>query len=181
MSLIWYYLVTVAFVAAIVLNSITPSSSFFAPHVSRFQTQKRSFDVASRLKATGSDGDRVASLPMEKILFVEAGFGCDQHGQDSTKAAVRACRNAIEFNSIPCIRSIVPGGRENMILRVQIAVPFPETVDEEAIKKVFPYGKFLPIEISRGGMLASSGIALPELGDKNDMMHIAVAVITIGY
>ena len=41
---------------------------------------------------------------MEKVLFVEAGFGCDQHGQNSTKAAVRACRNAIEFNSLPALR-----------------------------------------------------------------------------
>ena len=32
-----------------------------------------------------------------------------------------------------------------------------------------------------GGMKASSGIALPELGDKNDDMYIAVAVITLGY
>jgi uncharacterized protein (TIGR02058 family) len=32
---------------------------------------------------------------MEHVLFVEVGFGSDQHGQDATKAAVRACRNAI--------------------------------------------------------------------------------------
>ena len=32
-----------------------------------------------------------------------------------------------------------------------------------------------------GGMKASSGIALPELGDKNDDMYIAVAVVTLGY
>jgi hypothetical protein len=41
--------------------------------------------------------------------------------QNSTKAATRAARNAIEFNSIPCIKDIVPGGKENMLLRVQIA------------------------------------------------------------
>jgi len=80
---------------------------------------------------------------MDNVLFVECGFGCDQHGDRSgagaTKAAVqsptapslrprascaqrahaharrlrqvRACRNAIEFNSIPCIQDLVPGGR----------------------------------------------------------------------
>lgn len=32
---------------------------------------------------------------MKEVLFVEVGFGSDQHGQDATKAAVRACRNAI--------------------------------------------------------------------------------------
>lgn len=29
------------------------------------------------------------SVGMEKVLFVEVGFGNDQHGQDPTKACVR--------------------------------------------------------------------------------------------
>lgn len=37
-----------------------------------------------------------ASKHVPTVLFVECGFGCDQHGQTATKAAVRACRNAIE-------------------------------------------------------------------------------------
>lgn len=41
------------------------------------------------------------------------------------KAAMRACRNAIEFNSIPSIRQIVPGGYDNMQLRVKIGCPRP--------------------------------------------------------
>ena len=32
------------------------------------------------------------NIKQTKVLFVETGFGCDQHGQSSTKAAVRACR-----------------------------------------------------------------------------------------
>ncbi|CAN0300951.1 unnamed protein product [Pylaiella littoralis] len=119
---------------------------------------------------------------MEQVLFVEVGFGNDQHGQDATKACVRACRNAIEFNSIPSIKNIVPGGYAGMKLRVQLAVPVPEEeVDVEAIKKVFPYGELLPIEFQPGGMRASSGIALPEMGDKNDDMVIAISCVTVGY
>ena len=38
----------------------------------------------------------------------------------------RACRNAIEFNSLPSMNAIVPGGYANMKLRVQLAVPVPE-------------------------------------------------------
>ena len=33
-----------------------------------------------------------SDVKQSKVLFVETGFGCDQHGQSSTKAAVRACR-----------------------------------------------------------------------------------------
>ncbi|CAM9440319.1 unnamed protein product [Discosporangium mesarthrocarpum] len=119
---------------------------------------------------------------MEKVLFVEVGVGNDQHGQDPTKACVRACRDAIEFNSIPCINTIVPGGYANMKLKVQLAVPVPEEeVNIEAVKKVFPYGNLLPIEFQRGGMRASSGIELAEMGDEGDDMIIAISCVTVGY
>ena len=39
-------------------------------------------------------------------------------------------------------------------------------MDVEAIKKVFPYGQLLPVEFQAGGMRASSGIELPEMGGK---------------
>jgi uncharacterized protein (TIGR02058 family) len=37
------------------------------------------------------------------------------------------------------------------------------------------------VQVQRGGMRASSGIAIAELGDKNDDMIIAVACVTVGY
>jgi len=48
---------------------------------------------------------------LTNLMFVQMGFGVDQHGNDgssgsgggATKAACRAVRNAIEFNSIPGI------------------------------------------------------------------------------
>ena len=51
-----------------------------------------------------------SSVGMKHVLFIETGFGADQHGQNATKAAVRACRNAIEFNSIPSVAALIPGG-----------------------------------------------------------------------
>jgi len=47
-----------------------------------------------------------------KLLFVEMGVGYDQHGQDITAAAVRACKDAITSNSIPAFR----GGTRNFRL-----------------------------------------------------------------
>lgn len=41
-----------------------------------------------------------------------------------------------------------------------------EEIDVDAIKSVFPYGQLLPIEFQSGGMRASSGIALQEMGGK---------------
>lgn len=134
-----------------------------------------------RLSTNNDINDGSNELTMTKVFFIESGFGCDQHGQNATKAAMRACRNAIEFNSLPAIRDIIPGGKQNMVLRVQIAVPDPHAVDHAAIATVFPYGILLPLEIKEGGMRASSGIALPELGDRNDQMYIAIAVVEVGY
>lgn len=139
--------------------------------------------VPSTMKKRGHQSRALCSTSdeqLEKVLFVESGFGCDQHGQNSTKAAVRACRNAIEFNSLPALREMIPGGKENMRLKVTIAVPDPETVDVSQVYKVFPYGKVLP-EVKEGGMKCSSGICLPELGDVDDTMVIAVAVVAVGY
>ena len=70
---------------------------------------------------------------MSKTLFVELGVGSDQHGQDGTKAAVRACKDAISFNSLPAIADLIPGGYGGMKLHVLVAAPidaYPVDVDE---------------------------------------------------
>lgn len=130
-----------------------------------------------------AESTAAAEMGMEQILFIEVGFGNDQHGQDATKAAVRACRNAIEFNSIPSIRELVPGGYDGMKLHVQLGLPAAcvDAVDLGAVAAVFPYGRLLPIAVEPGGLLARSGIALREMGDRNDEMIIAVACVTVGY
>ena len=51
----------------------------------------------------GADASSAGDV-LNRVMFVQVGFGCDQHGDrrlGSTKAAVRAVRNALEFNSIP--------------------------------------------------------------------------------
>lgn len=128
-----------------------------------------------------------ADASFKMVMFVETGMGCDQHGDrdpatGATKAAKRACRNAIEFNSIPCMSELVPGGRHNMKVQVKLGVP-PEAggVDLEAVRAVFPYGKLLPFEVVPGGLTFKSGRVVAELGDSGDMAVIVVAAITVGY
>lgn len=100
---------------------------------------------------------------------------------DSTKAAMRACRNAIEFNSFPSARMLIPGGYDNMRLHVKIGVPNPGSVDTAALASVFPYGLVIP-EVVDGGLSVGSGISIPALGDDAAAnMVIAVAAVTVGY
>lgn len=115
-------------------------------------------------------------------MFIETGMGIDVHGQDITHAAVRAVQNAIHFNSMPGIRSVLPNNKlENMRVNVKLAVPCDkEKLNHEAVKKVIPYGK-VTIDIMDGGMSTTSGIVLEDKGDKNDQMYIAVAAVEVGY
>ena len=131
----------------------------------------------------------------------------DQHGNrerdGATKAAVRAVRNAIEFNSIPGVIEAVPGGRSEMLIQVLLGVPpssekgmrsssvrtasddggnvQPLSVDLESVAKVFPYGRLLPIQVVVGGLSFPTGRIVHELGDKDDMAICVAACVSIGY
>ena len=160
---------------------------FFLPMSSSFDSDQQSLEK-------GEDPLDITTIPeyqitvpvgeeMKQILFIQTGFGCDQHGQDSTKAAVRACRNAIEFNSIPSIRKLVPGGYENMKVKVILGVPegYQDDLDLGKVVDVFPYGNKLPVQIQTGGLCAPSGIAVKSLCDQNDDMIIVIAHVTVGF
>eukprot|EP00531_Pseudo-nitzschia_arenysensis_P007856 CAMPEP_0116136724 /NCGR_PEP_ID=MMETSP0329-20121206/11879_1 /TAXON_ID=697910 /ORGANISM="Pseudo-nitzschia arenysensis, Strain B593" /LENGTH=243 /DNA_ID=CAMNT_0003631615 /DNA_START=149 /DNA_END=880 /DNA_ORIENTATION=+ len=123
------------------------------------------------------------------LFFVQLGFGVDQHGDrsDATKAAVRAVRNAIEFNSIPGVINHIPGGRKKMLIHVKLGVPGGEKETSQAVvnplevAKVFPYGKLLPIQVTTGGLEFHSGRVVEELGDQDDVGICCVACVSIGY
>mmetsp|Transcript_28285 Transcript_28285/g.66405 ORF Transcript_28285/g.66405 Transcript_28285/m.66405 type:complete len:288 (-) Transcript_28285:1109-1972(-) len=140
------------------------------------------------------DNDDDNGFP-RNLFFVQLGFGVDQHGDRqndgfATKAAVRAVRNAIEFNSIPGVIDHIPGGRKGMLIHVRLGVPPPSnrpgealaSVDALEVAKVFPYGKLLPIEVVVGGLEFHSGRVVEELGDDDDDVGVCcVACVSIGY
>jgi uncharacterized protein (TIGR02058 family) len=113
-----------------------------------------------------------------KRLIIEMGMGIDQHGQDPTVAAARAVRNAIANNALPGVWEVAGLSHPNeMIVEVQVAVPYPEQVRQQEVLAVLPFGrKSLTVEL--GGMVVQ-GRAIPELNDKNDEMLIAVAAVTV--
>ncbi|KAJ8598094.1 hypothetical protein CTAYLR_005571 [Chrysophaeum taylorii] len=126
-------------------------------------------------------GDFLGSF--QQVLFVQVGWGADQHGQNVTKAAVRAARNAIEFNSIPSIAAIVPGSYANMLLRISIAAPekYHHALDKTAVAAVFPYGNIIACDIQPGGAVFSSGIAIEAMGDTSEDMIVVNVGVVVGY
>lgn len=121
-------------------------------------------------------------IVLEKMMFIETGMGIDVHGQNITRAAVRAVKNAIHYNSMPGIRSVLPNNSlDNMCVNVRLAVPCDkENLDIETVKAALPFGK-VTVEVVDGGMLTTSGIVLEEKGDKNDQMYIVIAAVEVGY
>jgi uncharacterized protein (TIGR02058 family) len=119
---------------------------------------------------------------VEKIFFIETGMGVDVHGQNVTKAAVRAVKNAIHTNSMPGIRSVLPDqSLDNMVVNIKLAIPCDhEKLDHEEVKRAIPYGK-ATVEVQDGGMLTTSGIILKDKEDKNDLMYIVNASVEVGY
>ncbi|XP_059074129.1 uncharacterized protein LOC131037330 isoform X2 [Cryptomeria japonica] len=94
-------------------------------------------------KEADTIGHSQAEPQSMKVLFVEMGVGYDQHGQDITAAAMRACRDAISSNSIPAFRTgAVPGvSFEQMKVKIKLGVPHSTQgfLDIERVKSVFPY------------------------------------------
>ncbi|MGL5082476.1 MAG: Lin0512 family protein [Microcoleaceae cyanobacterium] len=111
-------------------------------------------------------------------FIIEMGMGIDQHGQDPTVAAARAVRNAIANNALPGVWEVAGLTHpDQMIVEVQVAVPYPDQVRVEEVLSVLPFGQ-KTLTLESGGMIVQ-GRAIAELHDKNDEMLIAVAAVTV--
>jgi len=115
---------------------------------------------------------------VRKRLIIEMGMGVDQHGQEPTIAAARAVRNAIAHNALPGVWEVAGLSHpDEMIVEVQVAVPYPEQVRSAEVLAVLPFGQ-KTLVVEPGGMVVQ-GRAIAELHDKNDEMLIAVAAVTV--
>ena len=113
-----------------------------------------------------------------KRFVIEMGMGIDQHGQEPTVAAARAVRNAIAHNALPGIWEVAGlSDPDQMVVEVQIAVPYPDQVREAEVLAVLPFGR-KTLKVEAGGMIVQ-GRAIASLNDKNDEMLIAIASVTV--
>ena len=94
---------------------------------------------------------------------------------------VRACRNAIEFNSVR-ITKIIPGGYDALKLDILLGVPqkYQDGLDLSQVETVFPFGK-VRFTVQDGGLIAPSGRVIADMGDKNDDQVLVVAAVQVGY
>ena len=88
-------------------------------------------------------------MPLKRMVL-EMGMGTDLRGQDDTKAAIRAVRDALWHNSLT-IADALGQPPEAMRIDVHIGTGRPETLDHDAIAATFPYGQ-VTVHGTHGGM-----------------------------
>ena len=105
-----------------------------------------------------------------KRMILEIGMGTDIRGGDSTKAAIRALRDALWHNSLT-IGNLVDQDVDAMRVQVTIAVPNPESVDKAKVLEVLPHGTG-EVKCVDGGL----AIPKPKSSDVTLLAHAAAAV-----
>ncbi|MDI3535293.1 MAG: hypothetical protein PWQ82_1658 [Thermosediminibacterales bacterium] len=113
-----------------------------------------------------------------KRFIVELGWGADLHGQDYTKAAVKAVKDAI---SRSCLCGLVEifnmENLNDMQVEVVLASPAPESIDPNKVKEVIPFGT-IEVKTVKGGM-SVEGLCVKELGDGCQDIVVVNAALTV--
>ena len=115
-----------------------------------------------------------------RTFVVELGTGVDLHGQDPTKAAVRAVRDAFAHVSLPGLRAVASvSDLATVAIDVTIGAP-PEagSVDVAAVRDQFPFGQ-VSVTVKPGGLMVPGEAFRPEYGDRVDAILIANAAIFV--
>lgn len=110
---------------------------------------------------------------MDRLMFIELGMGADLQGQDPTKAAVKAIKDAIGHNYLPAMRALTNEGH-TMKVHVRLGAPVAAgPVDLAIVKAALPHGE-VTLEVVDGGLLTPSGT--PEFGN----ICMVVAAVEVG-
>lgn len=92
--------------------------------------------------------------PDEQRIIIEMGTGNDLHGEDYTKAAIRAVEDAFRHSSLPLFENL---GLNHDLRRVQVTVgaQHPDRIDTEAVARHLPRGR-VQVRAVHGGLNVTS-------------------------
>jgi uncharacterized protein (TIGR02058 family) len=112
-----------------------------------------------------------------KRFIIEFGTGADFHGEDATKAAQKAVKDAVSHSCLCGLVDILGMTDPNeMEIEAKVGCPYPERVNKEEVVKAIPFGT-VHLEVVPGG-LTVPGLKLPLLAE-TDTIVIAVAALTV--
>lgn len=113
-----------------------------------------------------------------KRFIIEMGTGVEQHGQDVTRAAIKAVKDAITRVSLVGLLEMVNlEDLNDMLVEVLIACPRPDEVNSIEVLRALPFGQ-KEIKVVEGGMVVH-GSEISELEDKSDEIIVANAAVTV--
>ena len=113
-----------------------------------------------------------------KRFVIELGYGADLHGEDMTKAAVRAVKDAVSRGCLCGILEICGRDRfQGVFVDARIGAPWPDKVDHAAVLAAIPIG-VKSLEVVQGGML-TPGLEVPCFGPGVSNIVMACAVLTV--
>lgn len=116
-----------------------------------------------------------------KRFVIEFGMGLDIHGQDVTKAAVKASKDAISKSCLIGLNEVCGFTQDNIddnvIINVTVAVSRPEEVNLSEVERCFPVGR-VNVEAVKGG-LKTEGLFFTRFGDKDDSVEVAIACVKV--
>ncbi len=115
--------------------------------------------------------------------LVEIGTGVDLHGEDATKAAQRAVKDAISHSSMVGLGQLFKIKNfseieEALMVDVTIAAPDPSKVDGEAVLSTLPEGK-RRISVVKGGFRFPAEATKDEAKTHPILMVNAVIVVLV--
>ena len=113
-----------------------------------------------------------------KRFIVEIGTGADLHGEDVTKAACRAVKDAISRSCLCGLLEILElKNLEDVQVDIQVAAPNPGQVDLEQVMAEVPIGR-KSARAGEGGMTAK-GLCVPQFAPDCDQIVVANAAVSV--
>lgn len=110
-------------------------------------------------------------------FIIEFGTGIDLHGIDPTKAAKRAIEDAIHHSCLCGLQECLRIEEFSTVsIGVKIACPYPDRIDEDAIRALFSFGS-VTLDCTYGGLL-TDGAYDETLGKCGDII-VAVVSLTV--
>ena len=114
-----------------------------------------------------------------KKYIVEFGLGTDFHGQDVTKAAKKAAKDAISKSCLCGLEQVLglTDFKRQVFIRATVAVTRPQDVDTQEVAGVFPVGTVEVVPVQGG--LRCDGLCIPAFGDCDESIEAAVAAVEV--
>ena len=114
-----------------------------------------------------------------KKFIVEFGMGTDFHGQDVTKAAKKAVKDAVSRSCLCGLEDVLglTDFKRQVRILATVAVSRPEEVDCAAVAEALPVGT-VEVKAVKGGLVVD-GLCIAAFGDCDKSIEAAIAAVEV--